>query len=293
EIPETETMLTILPHLLWSIPRTTALVIRKAPFRSTSSTSSQSSSLRNGKSASLMIPALLTRMSAPPKSFDNRSPTALTAAASRTSAAIACASPPRERISAAAASALSRSVRQVMTTRCPTAPSATEIARPMPRELPVTRAVLMKGVDSRQSTVASHVAGVPSAGNPTRVAEYTRHLADGRERPGGSAGHRPVDPARHLREHVARADLQERALADADHRLDRRVPEGRVEKLRAEETADVRGVPRPGAVPTVGGGHRVPDRPAGLDDPRHRARGRRHQLAVNRPVHPEGKDPQR
>src|SRR6266545_4973803 len=274
-MPLTETMLTILPHFLCSIPRTTALVMRKAPFRSTSMTASQSSSFRNGKSASLMMPALLTRMSAPPKSFVTLSPRVLTAAASRTSASTACASPSFRRISSAAASARARSLWQVMTIRFPAAASSREIAQPIQREPPVTMAVLIG------PCMTSSV-----------WPQYTRHLADGRQGAGGMAGHAPVDPPHDLRQHLSGSDLEKHAVAVADHRLDGHVPLGWMAELRCQEprNAGARGLDV-AVGPVIGNGWNA-DRAARRDDRRDRGSNGLHQLAVDRPAHRQRKDSQ-
>src|SRR5262252_3303105 len=266
-------MLTIRPHPLWSIPRRNALVTRKAPFRSVSRTRSQSSSLRNAKRESLMIPALFTRTSAPPNSLSTRSASALTSSRTVTSARTATAWPPRARISAAVASARSIFSRHVRTTRWPPAARSEEMARPMPREPPVTTAVFMARRSSR--------------------AQYTRDAPDFLERPRPADGDRSVDPPRHSAEHLAGADLEQRAVARGDHRLEGRVPDSGMDELGREKAPNVLGAPGNGPVRTVerhvGITHALEPRDQRSNGPRHRL----HERAVDRPPHSQGQDRER
>ena len=63
---ETDEMLMIFPLFWVSISGATSLQQRYAPFRFTSSTRSQSSSVESRKSFAMSIPALFTRMSTRP-----------------------------------------------------------------------------------------------------------------------------------------------------------------------------------------------------------------------------------
>ena len=147
--------------------------------------------------------------------------------------------------------------------RAPAAASSSEIARPMPREPPVTTAV-------------SHARPTISTAAPDRG-----------ERAGRMAAGRPVDPARHLREHLARARprgrrggrrrpcaskvsfqsvgkqnaVPSRRRTSSPPR-DRRVPRGRSTARRGRGSI---------GRPAISGRDRVGDRP--------------HQLAVDRPAH--------
>src|ERR1700730_13088377 len=154
-----------------------------------------------GNRASLMTPALLTRMSAPPQSVVTRSARALTSSGFRTSTATANAWPPALRISSAVACARTRSLRHVRTVRAPAEASSREIALPIPRDPPVTTAVLM---------------GFASTGP-----DYIHSAPDSIQRAGRVTARGPIDPARHLREHLARAGLEEDPAPIGHHGLAR------------------------------------------------------------------------
>ena len=86
------------------------------------------------------IPALLTRMSRPPKRAAMASVTARTWPASETSRAQAWAEPPARRMASAAASADSP-LKSVTATCAPSAPKISAVALPMPDPAPVTWAM--------------------------------------------------------------------------------------------------------------------------------------------------------
>src|SRR5262249_13383084 len=100
-------------------------------------TASQSSSLRRMSRPSLVMPALLTRMSTPPNAVSTSATSFATAAASDTSQA----NPLAFLRAAAAASALAWSL-PTTATLAPASDKRCAIALPMPRVLPVTSALL-------------------------------------------------------------------------------------------------------------------------------------------------------
>src|SRR5262249_52406569 len=138
-------------------------------------------------------------------------------------------------------SARSSAFRQVSTIRCPWLASSRQMARPMPRDPPVTRAVFIAG-------------GVRGS-----RAQYTRKLRDALPRTGRMYRHAPVDPARHPSEHLPRSALQEHPVPVGDHGFDRGVPDGGMDELRSQELADLLAAPRDSAVRPVEGDVRITD----------------------------------
>ena len=118
----------------------------KTPLRLVSITARQSSSDCAARSSPKRpIPALLTRMSSPPKRCSARSITRCAWSASRTSASTVSISPADSAAGAAAgacsaARASAAGERPQITTRLPCATSAAATAAPMPRDPPVTTA---------------------------------------------------------------------------------------------------------------------------------------------------------
>src|SRR6266542_4474796 len=132
--------LTMRPYPWARIGGIAARVNRNDAARSHSMTSSQAASVSFHTTPSRLTPALFTRMSSRPK----RSRTAATAraGASRSvpSALIASAQRPVASIAATAFAAASLSPRNVNATCAPCVARATQIARPIPRDPPVTSA---------------------------------------------------------------------------------------------------------------------------------------------------------
>jgi hypothetical protein len=116
-------------------------IVWKAPDRLTPRMASQISGVASARGTVFWIPALLTRMSAPPHS-ETAPIMASMAATSRMSASRKqVAGAPAASISARAARAVSSSARPCTATRAPADASALAIARPMPCTEPVTSAV--------------------------------------------------------------------------------------------------------------------------------------------------------
>ena len=131
-------MLMMRPHRRFIMPRDAARIATNAPRRLASSTASQSSSLMRNRMLSRVRPALFTRMSIAPKSFSTLSTSAVDG---RRIADVAGEAARLRRDRAAAV--LARDPRRVRRRRRARRHSASDsaIARPMPRVLPVTRAV--------------------------------------------------------------------------------------------------------------------------------------------------------
>src|SRR5436190_7951187 len=110
------------------------------PLRFTSSARFQSASFAPSTSVLTAMPALLTRMCSPPSAAMISLKAASTAAESATSKRFVTAAPPAAATAAAASLAAASFAVKLMTTLAPARPSATAIARPMPRDPPVTTA---------------------------------------------------------------------------------------------------------------------------------------------------------
>ena len=124
--------------------------------------------------------------------------------------------------------------------RCgrPPRASSSEIARPMPREPPVTTAVFI------------------AAATISTAARIDSH----RSRPARQRVVRSIQRD-HLREHLARAGLEEEPVAVGDHRLEGVLPERREAERRAEQPADVLAAGDRAPLGTVVRHARVADRP--------------------------------
>ena len=142
------------------MPGSTARAHRKAPFRFTASVRSNSSSVSSSRSRGIATPALLTSTSTGPSSPSAERTISTTARVSDTSAAMARARRPFARTASAVSSAFRTRSRQFTTTSAPVPASASAIARPMPRDAPVTSAVrpvrsAHASMDQRSVTTAS------------------------------------------------------------------------------------------------------------------------------------------
>src|SRR5215210_3566700 len=150
-----ELVITILPYSCSTMYFCAALEHKKLPFRWTSSTLSQSSSLILNERLSRKSPALLTRMSMRPKRCAISSNAFSTCCALDTSQAMAIASAP-------AASTASTVSWQASAERSKTATFAPSCARrmasaaPMPRAAPVTTAVRPSSLKLVHLSVAKH-----------------------------------------------------------------------------------------------------------------------------------------
>src|ERR671917_1048980 len=150
-----ELVITILPYPCSTMYLCAALEQRKLPFRWTSRTVSQSSSLILKARLSLRTPALLTRMSIRPKRLATSSKALSTFWALDTSHAIANASTP----AASTASTVCRQAsaeRSSTATLAPSCASRIASAAPMPRAAPVTTAVRPLSLTSTPLSVAQH-----------------------------------------------------------------------------------------------------------------------------------------
>src|SRR5213594_1329331 len=136
-----EVMLTMRPYRRSLIPGMTARVMWMRPstfvrrMRSRSALSKVSSVPRTDR------PALFTRILIGASSAPTRSTMRRTAAGSPTSVRTATARPPAPRISSTTRSASASLVRKLTHTAAPSRASRTAMARPSPREAPVTSAV--------------------------------------------------------------------------------------------------------------------------------------------------------
>src|SRR3954453_2236918 len=186
-------MFTIEPLRRFIIPRATARHVWKTPPRFVLMTSFQSSSGIRASRPSRVTPALFTRMSRSPASRTRR----LASSALATSACTAVAP-----ASAATCSASSRPELELSVTLAPARANSSAIARPIPREPPVTRAVLPSS-DANAS------------GRGERLLELFEPLG---RRDGDGLGV-AVDPLDQPRQDSPGPDLDERVHAFADERL--------------------------------------------------------------------------
>src|SRR5262245_37748943 len=201
------------------MPRITALHIRYTELKSVSSTACQSSALIRISSPSPVTPALLTRIAGVPSPASSSLKKASTESARATSStAPRPANPPADRYSLIARAPVS--LVAVPTTRTPRRASSSAIARPMPREAPVTNAV-----------DCSAMSLLPAACK--RRVERGRTLE--RQHAQISA---PLNAAVERGEHLARPALDQRSRARRDHGAHGVGPAHRVEELLLERTAD-------------------------------------------------------
>src|SRR5258706_2435600 len=126
-------MLTIEPRLFSTIPGRKARRVRCMGLTLRSNEKSQSCSLQSSTVPGCTKPAQLTRMSGGPNAFITSCASAATAAVERTSS---CSRRAQERLASFPAS------RSVAITRAPSAPNASQMARPMPCPAAVTNAIL-------------------------------------------------------------------------------------------------------------------------------------------------------
>src|SRR5438552_712110 len=162
------------------------------------------------------MPALLTRMSAPPASRSTSRNRLFTASCERTSQASPTARPPTSRAAAAAAVA----PRAVRTTVAPSAFSASTMPRPMPRFPPVTTATL----PSRKPTAPLRVFPQPlhrleRAGVALPLVEH--HAGRGQQvshhhGPGHEPAHE-LGAERQVHEEEADLEAQEQHQQDEEH----------------------------------------------------------------------------
>ncbi|CAH2409574.1 hypothetical protein MES5069_90080 [Mesorhizobium escarrei] len=145
--PTTEVMLMMRPCRRRIIGWVSSRVSRNTAVRLTSSTVSQSASAMRTNSPSLVMPALLTRMSTPSRSASTFWPSALT---SSRLARFAGNSLTRSPSSAASVSSFSTRV-PCRPTTAPCACSTLAIASPMPPDAPVTSA--LRPVNSNMSLI--------------------------------------------------------------------------------------------------------------------------------------------
>src|SRR5690349_11690402 len=231
-------MLTIRPRDFIKV-RAAARMKLYVPLRLTSTTRSKSSSLIRRSSWSRVIPALFTRMSRPPSSASTVLPSSLTGPEAATSTPYAAAWPPSAW--QAAADSLARSaVVATHATRAPRPARRSAIARPMPREAPVTSATLPASV--RSIGGVGSLKGIGGRGESGAGTERPRAPGEARIRPppgwkckGGSCreirghGRRAadgglVDLAQDPRQDLARTGLEERAQPRGERPADRPLP---------------------------------------------------------------------
>src|SRR6187402_44712 len=133
-------MLMMRPERALSMGWRTAWVSRNAPVRLVRSTSSKSASFMRRTSPSLVMPALLTRISSLPKCARTAFAADLMESSEATSRAKVAAVPPAASISALTSTSFD-SLRAARAICAPSAASWRAMARPMPCEAPVMRAV--------------------------------------------------------------------------------------------------------------------------------------------------------
>src|SRR5271170_1481946 len=179
---------------------------RCAPVRFVLSTASQSSSFMRSASVSRVIAALFTSMSSLPNFASVCRKPDFTCAGSATSIGTASASPPAASISATSDASLS-AVRAATATFAPAPASATEVARPIPCEAPVTRATLSLSENMR---LAFRRFGARLRDLVERGLE-TRGVLD------IEAAHRAVNLPQQAGEYFARSDFDEDVNALLDH----------------------------------------------------------------------------
>src|SRR5512139_3663863 len=134
-------MLMMRPQRAFIMPRITARERRNTDFRLVSMTSSQSASFMRSARLSRVMPALLTRIAIAPTSFSISASAASVCAISRTF--ITLPTSPASAIACAPASPVA-----VPTTLAPCFASSSAIARPIPREAPVTSATLPASISA-------------------------------------------------------------------------------------------------------------------------------------------------
>src|SRR2546425_1001282 len=225
------------PLRCFSIGRRAAWVQRKTPVRFVARTCCQSSSFMRRTRLSRVMPALFTRWSIRPWAFTTSSKAASTEARSATSIARASALPPAAVISATASARRARS-RAVRTTVAPSAANALAIARPMPRDAPVTNETLparegMSGAWGRGRSPGGQGGGIVHVEGPRPF----RDLPD-------QAG-----------EHGPRTDLDERLHAFLHQALDRRLPEDGSRDLADQPVAGLVPGPHDPGLDVVDEGH--------------------------------------
>jgi hypothetical protein len=137
--PTTEVMLMMRPARAFIIPRSTARQSRKTDLRSVSTTASHSASFMRSRRLSWVTPALFTRIETAPNSFSMAATSVSTPPES-----VTFSTAPRPEIPAVFSASpmpfAPASVVAVPTTVAPARPSASAIARPIPRDAPVTSA---------------------------------------------------------------------------------------------------------------------------------------------------------
>mmetsp|Transcript_28305 Transcript_28305/g.74900 ORF Transcript_28305/g.74900 Transcript_28305/m.74900 type:complete len:201 (+) Transcript_28305:428-1030(+) len=138
--PTTDETLMMRPHLFLVMALRTALVMRKTELRLVSMTSSHWVSFMRIIRVSLVMPALLTRMSTLPYSASMTFSTEAISALSTTSSFMPV--PVFLSLKRAAMAAAPESEVAVPITMAPAAASFLAMASPMPRDAPVTRATL-------------------------------------------------------------------------------------------------------------------------------------------------------
>jgi len=134
-------MLTMAPPPVSAISGAASCVIRKGPVRLTAMTRFHSASVVSSSGLNTAVPALLTSASSRPKRAVSAAKAASTALGSETSqgsASVASGRP--SAATACASSSLSMSSRPTLQ---PSSRKRREVASPMPRAAPVTRATLM------------------------------------------------------------------------------------------------------------------------------------------------------
>src|SRR4029077_5708815 len=186
---------TIEPERRFIIPRAAARHVWNVPLRFVSITMRQSSSDIRAINPSRVTPALLTRMSSSPTASTN----AFACSGSETSASTA-----RAPDSLATSSASSFPERYTSGQSAPARASSRAIARPIPREPPVTRAAFPS-----------------SDANASARGERLLELVDLLGSRDGHGFHVAVDSLDKAGENVARADLDERVHALHHQRLRR------------------------------------------------------------------------
>src|SRR6266540_2077485 len=170
-------MLTIRPPRPAAIMRAAdACVTKTRPFRSMSITVSHESSSSVARSCGMFVPALFTRMSTLPHSRSIRSKHTRIDAAFRTSSSSA-----RDRLpfarSATATGSASSPFRDVTATSAPASARASAIARPMPREPPVTSARFPSKPNDADICACASIRAMATASVEVRIPNDARDTA--------------------------------------------------------------------------------------------------------------------
>src|SRR6185503_17906469 len=189
----------------------------------------QSASLAPSMSVLTETPALLTRMCSAPSAATISLNAASTAAASATSKRLVVATPPAARTASTASPAAPSLAVKLITTLAPARPSATAMARPMPRDPPVTTAIRPS-----RSAMAHSLDASRRCGRRRRPRQLTDRLGIRR-----AVHHdRRCDALDQPGQHAPDADLDRPADTHCAQALDRLLPAHRRGHLAHQQLAD-------------------------------------------------------